>query len=696
MTAARSDARAGAHPSAPVVGPLTSVVDRLAARSGGDATRRVLYGGDYNPEQWPRETWPQDVALMREAGVTFVTVGVFSWSVLEPSPGELDLAWLDEVLDLLHGAGIAVDLATPSASPPPWLAHLHPESLPVDARGVRMSVGSRNHFCPSSPAYRDAALRVAAALVERYADHPALAMWHVGNEFGQECFCDLCAARLRTWLERRYGDVAALNDAWGTAFWSQRYRSFDEVVPPRAAPYLHNPAQQVDWRRFTSDQMRDLYRRQAAVLRAGSSAPVTTNFMGFFGGVDQHSWAADVDVVADDHYGDPQDPASPARSALTHDLTRGVGGGAPWLLMEQAAGAVNWRPHNVPKTTDRMLQDSLRAVAHGADAVAYFQWRQSTAGSEAFHSALLPHAGPDTRLHRAVREQGRVLAGLGEVVGTRVPARAALVFDWPALWASELPARPSDRLRVLDQLEAYHRPLWRAGIATDVVPSDADLDAYDLVVVPALPLVADAAADAVARVPQRGGVLLVGPFSAVQDPTTRVRTGAFPGPWTGVLGVAGEEWRPLPDEGVALESVEYGDARATLWSERLVATDADVLATYGGADLAGAPAVTRRAHPGGGQAWYVSTVPDATVLDRVVLGCAAAAGLTGPLAAVPDGVEVAQRGDLLFLFNLTSDDRVVPLGGGDTVLERPAAVVEDGAVRLAPGASAVVRRARSR
>ncbi|WP_444662664.1 beta-galactosidase [Cellulomonas sp. CW35] len=667
--------------TAPTRRGLASLTDR----PGG---RRLLYGADYNPEQWSRATWREDVALMRDAHVSLVTVGVFSWSVLQPAEDTWDLDWLDEVMDLLHEHDVAVDLATPSASPPPWLTALHPETSAVDARGVRMSVGSRNHFCPSAPAYRAAALRVATTLVDRYAGHPALAMWHVGNEFGQECFCDLCAARLRRWLSARYGDVDALNDAWGTAFWSQRYRTFDEVVPPRAAPYLHNPAQLLDWRRFTSDQLLTLYREQAAVLRAGSDAPVTTNAMGFFGGVDQHSWAADLDVVSDDHYGDPQDPTSPARAALTHDLTRGVAGGAPWLLMEQAAGAVNWRPHNVPKTTAQMLQDSLRAVAHGADGVCYFQWRQSAAGAESFHSALLPHAGPDTHLHRAVRDQGRVLALLGDLVGTRVPARAALVFDWPALWAGGLPARPSDRLDVVAQLEAYHRPLWRAGVATDVVPSDADLDAYDLVVVPALPLVADRAAAAIAHVPRRGGVLLVGPFSGVQDPTTRVRTGPFPGPWTDVLGVAGEEWRPLPDAGVALRSATYGDHRAHVWSERLEARDAQVLATYDGADLAGAPAVTRRVLPGGGQAWYVSTLPDPAVLDRVVLDCAAAAGVHGPLPLVPDGVEVAQRGDLVLLLNHAGDERAVELvPGARDLLGVP---VHDGVLRLPPGGAAVV------
>jgi len=269
----------------------------------------LAYGGDYNPEQWPEEVWADDVRLMRQAGVNLVTVGVFAWSWLQPTPGAFEFGWLDRVLDLLHAGGVRVDLATATASPPPWLSHRHPEVLPVLADGVRLWPGGRQHYCPSSPVYREAAARLVEALAERYAAHPALTLWHVGNEFAchvPACWCDVSAAAFREWLRRRYGTIEALNEAWATAFWSQRYADWEEVLPPRRAPTFPNPTQQLDFRRFSSDELLACYELERAVLaRRSPDVPVTTNFMSFFQPLDYWRWAEREDVVSNDSYPDP-------------------------------------------------------------------------------------------------------------------------------------------------------------------------------------------------------------------------------------------------------------------------------------------------------------------------------------------------------------------------------------------------------
>ena len=634
---------------------------RLTHPAGGPP--RLRFGGDYNPEQWDEATWAEDAELMREAGVDLVTVGVFSWATLEPRPGAREFGWLDTVLGLLAEAGVDVDLATPTASPPPWLGHRHPETLPVDADGRTLVYGSRNQFCPSAPAYREAALSIVRDLADRYGRHPAVAMWHVGNELGQVCHCDLAAAEFRSWLQRRHGDLAGLNAAWGTAFWSQAYSAWEEVLPPRAAPYLHNPAQVLDWRRFCSDALLECYRRERDEIRTRSAAPVTTNFMGFFPLVDYWTFSGEVDVVADDHYVDPADPASPALAGLSHDLVRSLGGGAPWVLMEQAAGAVNWRRHNVPKPAGGMLVDSLRAVAHGADAVCFFQWRQSRSGAERFHSAMLPHAGPATRLHREVRELGAALRRLGPAVaGTRVPARVALLHDWPSWWAAEEPAGPSAELRVLDQLLAHHAPLRARGVAVDVASAAQDLSGYALVVLPALHVVEPDLAERLTSFVEGGGTLLVGPFSGVADRDARIGAGRFPALLRELLGASGEEWVPLAGTSRVV-SAQLGDFEVRTWAERLRSDGAEVLAAHAGGDLDGVPALTRRAL-GAGSAWYASVLLPEPVLDDVLGRCLAEAGVEGALPQRPPaGVEVLRRGDVCFVLNPGDREVLLELPG---------------------------------
>lgn len=652
----------------------------------------IALGCDYNPEQWPRAVWREDVALMREAGVGFVTLGVFSWALLEPRPGEWDLGWLDEVVGLLHDGGIAIDLATATASPPPWLTHRHPEVLPVDVEGRTLWPGSRQAWCPSSPVFREHALALVEQLARRYGAHPAVRLWHVGNELGchvGRCWCDVSAAAFRRWLVERYGEVDRLNDAWGTAFWSQRYGSFAEVLPPRLTPAQPNPTQELDFARFSSDELLSHHRAERGVLRAHSAVPVTTNLMvtAHQSEQDYFRWAPDLDVVAQDHYLDHRLPHPHDEQAFTDDLTRGVAGGAPWVLMESATSAVNWQPVNVAKRPGELLVDSLRHVARGADAVGFFQWRASRAGGEKFHSALVPHAGPDSAVFREVVALGAALRSLGEVAGSRVRADVALLWDWEAWWACDLASHPSAELRYPDAAHRWHRAVTELGATADVVAPGADLSGYRLVVVPTLYLCSDAAAAAVAAYAHAGGHVLVTYFSGIVDEVDHVRLGGYPGAFRELLGVRAEQFAPLaPGERVALDDGTAAD----LWTEHLHAVDAEVVARYVDGPLPGTPALTRRA-VGAGVAWYVATRLDEDATAALADRLTREAGVHR-LAERRPGVEVVRRGEFLFVLNRAATPVDVPATGTELLSGSPVG----GVLTVAPGGAAVVRETAGR
>ncbi|MGV9533918.1 beta-galactosidase [Streptosporangium sandarakinum] len=614
----------------------------------------LLFGGDYNPEQWPEHVWEEDVRLMAEAGVNMATVAVFSWSRLEPRPGEYDFGWLDRVLDLLHEHGVAADLATATATPPPWLVRDHPEVLPVDAAGTRLEFGSRQSYCPSSPVFRDAAVRLVRAMAARYGRHPALALWHIGNEYADhvlECFCAESARHFRTWLESRYGTVDGLNAAWGTSCWGQHYTAFDQVEPPRKAPGPVNPTQVLDWRRFCSDALLECFELERAVLREVTpDVPVTTNFMSILHGLDYWKWAAAEDVVSDDAYPDPADPESHVAVALSYDLMRSLKR-RPWILLEQAASAVSWREVNAPKPPGMMRLHSLQALAHGADGAMFFQWRQARYGPEKFHSALLPHGGTAARGWRDTLRLGADLRRLAEIAGTGTRADVALLLDWDSWWGLEAPeSMPSDRLRLKDLLLSWYRPLHARGIAVDLVPAGRDLSGYRVVIAPNLYMCTPEQARHLAAF---DGHLVVGPFSGVVDAADQVHDGGAPGPLREPLGLTVDEFWPLPDGQVqrvrpvaGAVTGAYADAAAVparTWAEWLRVEDAEVLARYEGGDLDGQPAITRR-----GRATYLSCLLDdvTPVLSEVL----AAAGVR-PVADVPEGVEATRRGPYLFLLN---------------------------------------------
>jgi beta-galactosidase len=622
------------------------------------ATRgRLLFGGDYNPEQWPREVWTEDVRLMREAGVNLATVGVFSWALLEPRPGEYDFGWLDDVLDLLHDNGIGVALATPTASAPPWMHKRWPETSPQDKdRSVR-TYGSRNAYCPSCAVYRRFADAISAQLADRYAHHPALRIWHIGNEFGTVCYCDNCAEAFRQWLQTKYTDLDRLNEAWGTRFWSQHYGEWDEVIPPRKVQYVINPVQELDYQRFASDLLLDGFKAERDIVAAHNpEIPVVTNFMGFFKGTDAWQWVREEDFASLDSYPDPNDPLGACAGAFAQDLTRSLGHesrGGGWIMMEQSTGSVGWRHVSTPKPPGVYRLWSMQAVARGADGVLQFQWRASQQGAERTHSGMIPHAGPNSRVFREVVEVGKELESLSDVLGTEVAADVAIIVDWDAWRAAELDHQPDTRFSYVDRLYEYYKQLWQANITCDFVRAEGDLSRYRLVLAPNLYQITDAASRNLERFVEAGGTLVVGPFSGVTDPDERVRLGGYPGSLRELLGIRIEEYWPFEDHvELRVSSPQIGDFTAHRWAEwfDLEATDADVVAKIEGGPLDGHPAVLRNGY-GSGAAWYVATVPGDAALGRLLRTIATDSGVAPVLPNLPEDVEAVRRGDRIFVLN---------------------------------------------
>jgi len=661
--------------------PIRPEQDRRRAASPARwllGVESVCYGGDYNPEQWPPEVWAQDIALMREAGVNLVSIGIFSWALLEPREGEFDFAWLDSVFALLHEAGIRIDLGTPTASPPAWFFHRYPDARVVTREGTVLGFGSRGMASPSSPDYRRASATIARRLAQRYGTHPALALWHVHNEYGapvSECYSPASSAAFRVWLRRRYVTLDVLNRAWGTTVWGQHYGEWEHITAPSIAPSVVNPAQRLDFARYTSDALLECFTIERDAIREHSpDVPITTNFMTTnCPSVDLWRWADEVDIVSNDHYLTAGDPRNHVGLAMAADLTRSLASGRPWILMEHSTSGVNWQPRNVAKSAGEMARNALAHLGRGADAIMFFQWRASRSGAEKFHSAMLPHAGTSSRMWREVTALGAALARLAPVRGSRVQATAAILWDWESFWAQDLEWRPSEDHSHRERIEAFYDRLWRDGITTDFAHPEQDLSRYPLVIAPASYLLTTAAAANLRRYVAGGGTLLMSYFSGIVDEHDAVHVGGFGAPLRDVLGLTIEEFLPLrKGERVHLSA---SDVVGDVWADDLALEGAAVVASFEDGPAAGKPAVTRH-RLGAGTGWYVATRLGVDDLAALLAPIYQDAGIE--LAGLPAELEVIVRHDADADFTIAinhGDDAVeVPVVGEDLLTgERSAA-----------------------
>ncbi|PWD52527.1 beta-galactosidase [Serinibacter arcticus] len=626
------------------------------------ATPGLAFGGDYNPEQWGKDVWDADYEAFDAARITTVTLGVFIWSLTQPAEDTFDFTVLDEIVQRAADEGRTICLATGTGALSPWIARAHPEVTRVDFEGRKHRYGQRHNACWSSPHFRRLAVGIAGKVAERYADHPAVVAWHIGNEYGGDggaCYCDLCAAEFRLWLQQCYGTLDELNEAWNTTFWSHRFGDWDEIVPPSALTehwkgrgYTAFQGITLDYYRFTTDNAIRQYNEEKAAIRQFSDLPATTNFMGFFQPLDYHRWAPHLDFASWDNY--PPRSDEPWRTALTHDLMRGLKDGAPFWLMEQTPTVTASRDVNPVRRPGIMRLWSWQAVAHGSDSVLYFQMRQSRGACEMTHGAVLDHSGRlDTRAFREVAGLGAELERAGEALrGGRTPARVALLVDWDSWWAVEMADGPNRLVKYAPTVLEWGRALWEAGAQLDVVPVTADLGGYDVVAAPLLHLVAGDLPERLAAVTARGGTVVTGYLSGRVDEDDRRFLADVPGPLADLVGVRVTETDAAEPE-VGNPVAFDGDAPLEVPGRMIFELlephpGTEVVARYGADFYAGVPAVTRRRTPatgdaaGDGEAWYLGTQLDQPGLAHVLRRVLARHDLLGPYADVP-GLELATR-----------------------------------------------------
>jgi beta-galactosidase len=614
---------------------------------------KLYFGGDYNPEQWPKEVWAEDIALMQKANVNLVSLGIFSWAKIEQSEGVYTFDWLDEIMDMLHQGGIGVDMATATASPPAWLTLKYPSVLPINFDGVQLSHGGRQQYSASSSVYREKAAALVEQIAKRYAKHPAVKMWHVNNEYGCHapyCYSEQSREAFVEWLKRHYDTIEELNTSWGTDFWSQRYYNWEEIVVPKRTPDgTHpNPGQQIDFKRFSNDVTLELFTMERDIIKKYDQInPVTTNFMSmkFTYAMDYFAWAKEVDFVSTDHYLAQHDIENHIDLAQMADLTRAFAKGKQWLLMEHSSSAVNWQPKNYAKIPGQEIRNSLSFISRGSQGSMYFQWRQGQAGSERMHSAMLPHAGEDTRVFREVAELGAILAAHPEISSYETDkASVAMVFDYEQIWAMMQANMPTDDLSYPDTVASWYRALYKEGIKVDFVSADTDLETlkgYKLVLMPMVHMLSESEEKTFTDYATDGGNLVVGYFSNITDRTLRVKLGGYGGNLVkDVIGVYVEEYYPLREASIKLSN----GFNAKLWSELSRLNGAEAIASFEGGDAKGSVALAKR-NLGSSTAWYQGTELDDDSQRKFFGGICQELGIQ---SAGGEHLEITKRGPFTF------------------------------------------------
>lgn len=638
--------------------------------------KKIVYGGDYNPEQWPEEIWQEDMRITRLADIDIMTINVFAWAMLQPKEDEYDFSLLDRVMDLLAENKIYACLATSTAVHPAWMARKYNDLLRVDFDGRKRKFGLRHNSCPNSSSYRHFSARLVEEIAKRYQNHPALTLWHVSNEYGGDCYCENCEKAFRVWLRRKYNTLDELNRVWNTRFWGHTFYDWDEIVlPNNLSEHLGNSDYtgfqgiSLDYRRFNSDSMLECYKLEYDIIKKYTpDIKVTTNLMGTYKLLDYQKWANYMDIISWDNYPEVGSPVS--KEAMRHDLMRGLKQGEPFILMEQTPSVTNWQPYNALKRPGVMRLQSLQAVAHGADSVMFFQIRRSIGACEKFHGAVIDHAGHEhTRVFKECAELGKELTALGDtIIDSRVKAKVAIVFDWDNWWAVELSSGPSRDLNYEQEVWKFYHALFEQNIQVDIIAENDDFNSYEVVIAPVLYMTKAGFKEKAEAFTENGGSFITTFFSGIVDEHDLVIGGGYPGHLRHLLGIWVEEIDALPPGKTnhilmasSQKDIYQPSYSCSLLCDLLHLEGAEALAFYGEDFYKGMPAVTRNQY-GNGYAYYIASSVDPEFL-RDFLANVCRERNVKPVLTAPKGVEVSKREkngeEIIFILNHNENEEMI-------------------------------------
>ena len=631
--------------------------------------KRILYGGDYNPNQWEREIWSEDMRIFRDARINSATVNVFSWAKLQPSEDEYNFSELDDIIDMLSKEGYDIVLATSTGALPAWMFKKYPEVARTDYQGRHHKFGHRHNACPNSLVFQKYAAALVEQLAARYASNPHVVCWHISNEYGGECYCENCEKAFRVWLKKKYKTIDALNKAWNLEFWGHTVYEWDEIVLPNALGDGMDTEQNtafaglsVDYRRFNSDGMLGNFKMERDVIRRyNKDALITTNLMGTYKGLDYFKWAKELDIVSWDNYPGYNTPWS--YTAMCHDLMRGLKD-EPFMLMEQTPSQQNWQPYNSLKRPGQMRAQSYQTVAHGADTIQFFQLRRSVGGCEKFHGAVIAHVGTEnTRVFREVKQLGEELEQLSPLLpGAANSAEVGIIFDWDNYWAFEYTSGPNVDLLYVDQIHQYYKYFYDRNIAVNMIPVDADFSRYKVIVAPVLYMIKPGMKEALEAFVANGGVLITTYMSGIVGETDNVYLGGYPGPLRALAGIWAEEIDALaPEQTNTVRFTDGTTAKCRIVCDLIHTEGAESLASYASDFYEGMPAVTRNAY-GSGITYYLATDMDETGIAKV-LDRAMEDGNVTAVIAEPTPLEITKRTTetATYYFVMNFKDKAAPL-----------------------------------